>query len=165
LNERKLNGWVSYTYSRTFRQIPAINNGAYYPAPYDKPNNISIVLNYQLTKRLGISANWVYATGTPVTFPTGRAIIGGKVIPIYSSRNAYRYPDYHRMDLSVDYSCKEKPGKKFKWDLNFSVYNVYDRHNTWTIDFVQDNIDPNVTYAERIYLFGIIPSVTLNFHF
>ncbi len=165
LNERKLNGWVSYTYSRTFRQIPTINNGAYYPAPYDKPNNISIVLNYQLTKRLGISANWVYATGTPVTFPTGRAIIGGKVIPIYSDRNAYRYPDYHRMDLSVDYACKEKPGNKFKWDLNFSVYNVYDRHNTWTINFVQDTIDPNVTYAERTYLFGIIPSVTLNFHF
>jgi hypothetical protein len=165
LNERKLSGWVSYTYSRTFRQIPTINNGAYYPAPYDKPNNIAVVLNYQLTKRLGISANWVYATGTPVTFPTGRAIIGGKVIPIYSDRNAYRYPDYHRMDLSVDYSCKDKPGRKFKWDLNFSVYNVYDRHNTWTINFVQDNINPNVTYAERTYLFGIIPSVTLNFHF
>ena len=165
LNERKMSGWVSYTYSRTFRQIPTINNGAYYPAPYDKPHNISVVYNYQLTKRLGISANWVYATGTAVTFPTGRAIIGGKVIPIYSDRNAYRYPDYHRMDLSVDYSCKDKPGRKFKWDLNFSVYNVYDRHNTWTINFVQDNIDPNTTYAEKTYLFGIIPSVTLNFHF
>ena len=165
LNERKLSGWVSYTYSRTFRQISAINNGAYYPAPYDKPNNIAIVLNYQLSKRLGISANWVYATGTPVTFPTGRAIIGGKVIPIYSDRNAYRYQDYHRMDISVTYSSKEKPGKRINWDLNFSVYNVYDRHNTWTINFVQDNIDPNITYAERTYLFGIIPSITLNFHY
>jgi hypothetical protein len=165
LNERKLSGWVSYTYSRTFRQIAAINNGVYYSAPYDKPNNIAIVLNYLLSKRISISANWVYATGTPVTFPTGRAIVGGKVIPIYSDRNAYRYQDYNRLDLSVTWSGKQKPGKKFNWDLNFSVYNVYNRHNTWTINFVQDNIDPNVTYAEKTYLFGIIPSVTFNFHF
>jgi hypothetical protein len=165
LNERKFSGWVSYTYSRTFRQIAAINNGTYYSAPYDKPNNVAIVLNYLLSKRISISANWVYATGTPVTFPTGRAIIGGKVIPIYSDRNAYRYQDYNRLDLSVTWSGKQKPGKKFNWDLNFSVYNVYNRHNTWTINFVQDNIDPNVTYAEKTYLFGIIPSVTFNFHF
>jgi outer membrane receptor protein involved in Fe transport len=165
LNERKLSGWVSYTYSRTFRQIPTINNGAYYPAPYDKPNNIAIVLNYLLSKRISISANWVYATGSPVTFPTGRAIVGGKVIPIYSDRNAYRYQDYNRLDLSVTWSGKQKPEQKFHWDLNFSVYNVYNRHNTWTINFIQDNADPNITYAEKTYLFGIIPSVTFNFHF
>jgi hypothetical protein len=165
LNEKKLNGWISYTYSRTFRQIPAINDGAQYPAPYDKPNNIAIVLNYQVSQRINVSANWVYATGTAVTFPTGRAIVGGKVIPIYSDRNAYRYQDYNRLDLSVTYSGKVTPGKKFNWDLNFSVYNAYNRHNTWTINFVQDNADPNVTYAERVYLFGIIPSVTFNFHY
>ncbi|MCX6252793.1 MAG: TonB-dependent receptor [Bacteroidetes bacterium] len=165
LNEKRLSGWISYTYSRTFRNIPEINNGNTYPAPYDKPNNIAIVANYQLLKRLDLSANWVYATGMAVTFPTGRAIIGGKVIPIYSDRNAYRYQDYHRLDLSVTWSGKKKPGKKFNWDLNFSVYNVYARHNTWTINFSQDNLDPNITIAERTYLFGVIPSLTFNFHF
>ncbi len=165
LNETRLNGWVSYTYSRSFRVIPGINDGNPYPAPYDKPNSLNIVASYQIAKRWSVSANWVYATGNPVTFPTGRAVIGGKVIPIYSDRNAYRYEDYHRLDLSVDFSSKQKPGAKFTWDLNFSVYNVYNRHNTWTINFVQDNEDPNVTYAEKVYLFGIIPSVTFNFHF
>ena len=165
LNEKKLNGWVSYTYSRVFRQIPEINNGEKYPAPYDKPNNVAIVLNYKLAKRWEISANWVYATGAPVTFPTGRAVIGGKVIPIYSDRNAYRYQDYHRLDLSATFYSKEKPGRKFAWDLNFSIYNVYNRHNTWTINFTQDNINHDETYAEKVYLFGIIPSVTFNFHF
>jgi len=163
LNEKIVSGWVSYTYSRSFRQIPEIQANPY-PAPYDKPNNISVVLNFQLAKRWSISANWVYATGAPVTFPTGRATIAGKIIPIYSDRNAYRYPDYHRLDLSVTFASKEKPHRKFTWDLNFSVYNAYDRHNTWSINFVQDNVDPNTTYAEKIYLFGIIPSVTFNFH-
>jgi hypothetical protein len=162
LNEKIVSGWVSYTYSRSFRMIPDIEPDPY-PAPYDKPNNISVVINVQLAKRWNISANWVYATGAPVTFPTGRAVIAGKVIPIYSQRNEYRYQDYHRLDLALTFSSKPVPRRKFSWDLNFSVYNAYNRHNTWSINFVQDNVDPNVTYAEKIYLFGIIPSITFNF--
>ncbi len=165
LNEEKINGWISYTYSRTFRQINDINDNNPYPAPYDKPNNISIVLNYVISKRFTVSANWVYATGAPVTFPTGRAEIGGKIVPIYSDRNQYRYQDYHRLDVSLTFFSKQVPGRKFNWDLNFSVYNAYNRHNTWSINFTQDNLDPNVTYAEKVYLFGIIPSITFNFHF
>ncbi len=165
LNNPKLNGWVSYTWSRTLRQINEINKNEPYSAPYDKPHNIAIVLNYNLSKRFAFSANWVYATGAPVTFPTGRAEIGGKIVPIYSDRNAYRYEDYHRLDLSVIFFSKEKPGQKFKWDLNLSAYNAYSRHNTWTINFVQDSNNPEVTKAEKVYLFGIIPSITFNFHF
>jgi hypothetical protein len=165
LNEKKLSGWISYTWSRTFRQIPEINDGKAYPAPYDKPNNLAIVASYQISKRFSVSGNWIYATGSAVTFPTGRAEVGGKIIPIYSDRNAYRFQDYHRMDLSVIFYSKEKPNRKFNWDLNVSVYNVYNRHNTWAINFLQEPSDPNVTYAEKIYLFGIIPSLTFNFHF
>ncbi|MDP4280948.1 MAG: TonB-dependent receptor [Bacteroidota bacterium] len=165
LNEKKLNGWISYTWSRTFRKIAEINNGNPYPAPYDKPHNLAVVANYLISKRFSVSANWVYATGSAVTFPTGRALIGGKIIPIYSDRNAYRFPDYHRLDLSVAFNSKEKPGRRFRWDLDLSVYNVYNRHNTWAINFLQDEQDPDKTYAEKIYLFGIVPSVTFNFHF
>lgn len=165
LNEEKLSGWVSYTWSRTFRQIAEINAGNKYPAPYDKPHNLAIVLNYNISKRISVSANWVYATGAPVTFPTGRAEVGGKIIPIYSDRNAFRYPDYHRLDLSLTYYSKVKPGRRFNWDLNFSVYNAYHRKNTWSINFEQDHENPDVTYAEKVYLFGIVPSLTFNFHF
>jgi len=165
LNEEKLNGWISYTWSRTFRVIPEINDGNPYPAPYDKPNNLAVVVNYQISKRFSASANFIYATGSAVTFPTGRALIGGKIIPIYSNRNAYRFEDYNRLDLSLTFYSKTKPGRKFTWDLNMSVYNVYNRHNTWAINFLQESDDPNVTYAEKIYLFGIVPSVTFNFHF
>jgi hypothetical protein len=165
LNEKKLNGWISYTWSRTFRVIPEINDGNPYPAPYDKPNNLAVVVNYQISKRFSASANFIYATGSAVTFPTGRALIGGKLIPIYSNRNAYRFADYNRLDLSVTFYSKTKPGSRFNWDLNLSVYNVYNRHNTWAINFLQESDDPNVTYAEKIYLFGVIPSITFNFHF
>ncbi|MCU0371474.1 MAG: TonB-dependent receptor [Bacteroidales bacterium] len=160
----RLNGWVSYTYSRAWREFADINDGKVYPAPYDSPHDVSIVLNFDATKRISFSTNWIYSTGKPVTFPTGRAIIDGAVVPIYSDRNAYRMMDYHRLDLSM--TLHQKPNdKRFKWDLVFSVYNAYNRHNTWAINFVQDESNPYETYAEQTYLFGIIPAVTFNFNF
>ncbi|MDO9257361.1 MAG: TonB-dependent receptor [Bacteroidales bacterium] len=164
-NEGLLTGWVSYTYSRAFRVIPEINNGDRYNAPYDKPHAVNIVVNYDFSKRVSASATWVYATGLPVTFPTGRAVIGNAIIPIYSNRNAYRMPDYHRMDLSVSLKGKDKPGKKWHGEWNLSVYNAYNRHNAWSISFTQDAVDPNVTYAEKTYLFAVIPALTYNFKF
>ncbi len=164
-NEGKLNGWVSYTYSSAKRKIDEINDGQWYRSPYDKPNNISIVLNYELSRQWVVSANWVYASGTPVTYPTGRFEIEGRYVPIYSGRNEYRYPAYHRLDLSATWSFKEKPGRRFKSELNFSLYNAYGRHNPWTIVFRQEKDNPNKTYAEMVYLFSFVPSITYNFTF
>jgi len=164
-NEGLLTGWISYTYSRAFRVIPEINNGNRYNAPYDKPHTLNVVANYDFTNRISASATWVYATGLPVTLPTGRAIIGNAIIPIYSNRNAYRMPDYHRLDLSVSLKGKDKPGKKWHGEWNLSVYNAYNRHNAWSINFTHDSSDPNVTYAEKTYLFAVIPALTYNFKF
>jgi len=112
-----------------------------------------------------VGATFLYATGSPVPYPTGRAVIDGAIVPIYSDRNAYRMQDYHRLDLAATFY--PKPNENRKWDYNFvvSVYNAYNRHNTWAINFVQDPDDPLTTYAEKTYLFGIIPSFTFNFKF
>lgn len=164
-NLQKFSGWVGYTLSRTEKQINGINDGKVYPAGYDKPHDVSIVLNYEPTERISIGANWVYNTGSAVTFPTGKFEFGGQSTPIYSSRNGYRLPDYHRLDLSVTLRSKDKPGRKFSYDWNFSVYNAYARKNPWVINFIQDPNNPNETYAEMTYLFSIIPSITFNFNF
>jgi hypothetical protein len=164
-NLGRLSGWISYTWSRSFRTIPEINNGIRYNAPYDKPHTLNLVANYDLSKRLSFSATWVYATGLPVTFPTGRAVIGNAIIPVYSDRNAFRMEDYHRLDLSVALTGKNKPGRKWHGEWNLSVYNAYNRHNTWSINFLQDDKNPNITYAEKTYLFSVIPALTYNFKF
>ncbi len=163
--EGRLNGWISYTLSKTDRSFADINNGKTYLAYYDKPHNMSVVLNYEISKRTSLSSTWIYYTGAPVTFPTGRAEIGGKIVPIYSERNAYRMPDYHRLDLSLTIKGKQKPNKKWSHEWNFTIYNAYGRKNAWTINFVQDKDNPAVTYAEKTYLFSIIPAVTYNFKF
>ncbi|MCF8372647.1 MAG: TonB-dependent receptor [Bacteroidales bacterium] len=165
LNHEKLNGWISYTFSHTERTIPEINIGKSYLAPYDKPHDVSIVLNYNISKRLTASANWVYSTGSPVTFPVGRFEQDGAIVPVYSERNEFRMPDNHRLDLGVTLKGKEKPGRKWQGEWNFSVYNAYARKNAWAISFIEDEENPGETYAEMTYLFSIIPSVTYNFKF
>jgi len=164
----KISGWVGYTYSRSWREIPEINDGNKYPSPYDRPHDLSIVVAYDISQRVSFSGNWVYQTGVPVTMPTGRAVIGGNIVPIYSDRNGYRYRDYHRLDLSVTLRGKEKP-RRFKHEWVFSVYNAYNRHNTWAINFEQEQSNTSQptyeVYATRTYLYSIIPSVTFNFKF
>ncbi len=167
----KISGWVSYTWSRTWRKFPDINNGNKYPSPYDRPHDVSIVGNWDINPRWTVAANWVYSTGQPVTFPTGRAVIGGVILPIYSDRNAYRMEDYHRLDISVTLHSKKKPDRHWSHSWTFALYNAYNRHNTWAINFVQEQPvtgNPNAgyeTYAEKTYLFGIIPAITFNFKF
>ena len=158
------NGWVSYTLSRSMRKVEDINNNNWYRSPYDKPHNISALASYDLSRKWSLSACWVYGSGTPVTYPTGRFQIEGNYVPIYSGRNEYRYPAYHRLDLSA--TCKlSAPDKRFKSELNFSLYNAYGRKNVWTILFRQEPDNPDKMYADKIYLFRFVPSVTWNFSF
>jgi hypothetical protein len=164
-NFKKFSGWVGYTLSRAEKKIDGINDGKTYLAGHDKPHDISIVFNYDPSKRISLGATWVYQTGSAVTFPTGKYEIGNKFVPIFSSRNDYRMPDYHRLDMSVTLKSKEKPGRKFYHEWNLSVYNAYARKNPWVINFVQDPDDPSTTTAEMTYLFSIIPALTFNFHF
>lgn len=163
-NTGRLTGWVSYSYSQSKRQVDDINDGNWYRSPFDKPVNISIVASYELSRKWSFSANWIYASGTPVTYPTGRYQIENNYVPIYSGRNEYRYPDYHRLDLSATMKLS-KPGKKFQHELNFSLYNAYGRKNPWTILFKQEEEQPDTSYAEVVYLFTFVPSVTWNFTF
>jgi hypothetical protein len=74
----------------------------------------------------------------PVTYPTGRFQVEDTYVPIYSGRNEYRYPAYHRLDLSA--TCQlSKPGSRIKQELNFSIYNAYGKKNPWTIMFLQED--------------------------
>ncbi len=159
------NGWISYTYSRAFRTIEDINNGEQYVAPYDKPHEVNTVLMYDCSKRVSISANWLFASGQPVTLPVQRYEIAGVIIPQYTERNGARYDPYHRLDLSLTLRSKEKQSRKWSGEWVFSIYNVYNRHNTWVLNFVESENNPNELVAEKTYLFPIVPSVTYNFKF
>lgn len=178
-NIGKTTGWLSYTLSRTKRQIEGVASGNPYLARYDKPHDIALVLSHKFSERLSFSGNWVYATGAAVSFPEGRYIMNGQNIPYYddSKRNTSRMPDFHRMDLGLTYELNSR-WKRYNHEVTLSFYNVYNRKNPFSIEFRQvNNEDPMFNEeqdgpitstrpaAVKTALFGIIPSVTYNFSF
>ncbi|MDR0393592.1 MAG: TonB-dependent receptor [Tannerella sp.] len=160
----RLTGFVNYTLSRSERTIPGVNKGKTYLSPYDKTHSLNVVANYELSKKVSFSAIWVYATGNPTTYPSGRFEIDGEYFPIYSGRNEHRRPDYHRLDLSFTYVPKPDSKKRWRGEWNVSLYNAYGRKNPWMITYDR-NEDTGLPYAEMIYLFGVVPSITYNFKF
>jgi hypothetical protein len=159
----KLTGWLSYSPSKTLRQFEDINEGKTFRAKQDRPNNISVVGMYALNPRLNFSASWVYYSGNVVTFPSGRYGVDGNLIPLYSERNGYRMPDYHRLDIGLTLTNKKK--EKFESSWNFSVYNAYARENAYSIDFKEDPTNPEKMQAVQLSLFRMVPSITYNFKF
>lgn len=164
----KVTGWVSYTYSRSFRTIEGVNNGQEYCSTADRPHTVNIFLNYKINKWIDVSATWVYATGQPMSAPDDRFEFDDfgypQTIPLYSGRNTYRMPDYHRLDLAVTFDLNKGIKKRYNHNINISLYNVYCRHNAWMISFETDP-KTNTQYAELTYLFSIVPSITYNLSF
>ncbi len=159
----RLNGWISYTLSRTERKFDAINNGNYFPAKQDRTHDISVVGMFELNRKWTFSATWVYYTGNAVTFPTGKYAVEGRTMFYYSDRNADRMPAYHRLDLGATWVRKKT--EKFESSWNFSLYNAYGRENPYTITFRDSKSNPSKTEAVQTTLFKMVPSVTYNFKF
>jgi hypothetical protein len=159
----RFTGWAGYTLSRTERKIEQINNNNWYAAKQDRTHDISLVAMYDLSKKWSISATWVYNTGNAVTFPSGKYSIDGQIQLLYTERNGYRMPAYHRMDFGATYTRKKN--SRFESSWNFSIYNAYARQNAYTIDFIENPDDASKTQAIQTSLFRIIPAVTYNFKF
>jgi hypothetical protein len=159
----KLNGWVSYTLSRTERKIDGINDGNYYVAKQDRTHDLAIVAMYELSKRWSLSGNWIFYTGNAITFPSGKYEIDGATTWLYTERNGYRMPNYHRLDLGATFHARKT--KRLQSDWAFSVYNAYNRKNAYTITFRDSTDKPGTTEAVKTALFGIIPSISWNFKF
>jgi len=169
----KFSGWLSYTLARTERQTPGINGGEWYASRFDQLHNLSLTGFYEINDRWTTSANFAFNTGSPTTFPTTRYTIQDFVVPHNANeeRNNVRLPNYHRLDLSITRKGKIKEGKRWTGDWVFSVYNVYNRKNAFSIFFAQEDgripIGSSVnTDAYRLSVIGsFIPSVSYNFKF
>lgn len=162
-NQGKLTGWLGYTLSRTEKQIDGINQNEWYAARQDRTHDISVVTMYDISKRWNVSAVWVYQTGNAITFPSGKYEVAGQTTWLYTERNGYRMPAYHRLDLGATFKLRER--KRFNSELSFGLYNAYGRENPYIITFEQSDTDPNKTVAVQTSLFRWVPSVSWNFKF
>lgn len=157
-------GWIAYTLSKSERQFDHLNNGKTFPFTYDRRHDISIVYNYHIRKDLTLSTTWVYQSGHAVTLPQGKYQVPhytyvpttynkSSEIHIYTERNSYRMPNYHRLDLGLTYT-KPKPKGTAIWSL--TAYNIYNRQNAYYLYF--KSIDNKL----KLYQQSIFPLI-LNF--
>jgi hypothetical protein len=167
--EGKFRYGISYTYSRTlvrslgtFRD-EILNSGHWFPANYDKPNDLIITLNYLFSRRFSFSANYTWSTGRPITYPYTAYFFYNNLVVSYSERNKYRVPDYSRLDLSCRISGNLKSHRIAHPSWTFSVYNLLGRENVYSVYFLNSD---DFIKGYRLSVFGqAIPSVTFSFDF
>jgi len=173
-NSGKIDGWISYTYSRSLRKVTDLNQGKiisnnnYFPSSYDKPHDFTIVANWHANRRLQFSANFTYSTGIPITLPEYKYSTAGEIMVVFSGRNEYRIPDYHRLDIMVSLDESLRIKKKWKGSWSFSLLNVYGRKNPYSVYYKKE--DPgeynnfNRFNLYKLYLIGK-PMPILNYSF
>lgn len=168
-NSGKLNGWMSYTYARTFLKQDdpnageLINDGNYYAANFDKPHTANFTGNYRFTHRYSISLNMTYSTGRPITLPIGKYYYGNSERVLYSDRNIYRIPDYMRADFSVNIEGNHKVKQKIHSSWSVGVYNLTGRQNPYSTYFVSQN---GVVNGYQLSIFARpIPFINYNMRF
>lgn len=172
-NKGRITGWLSYTIARSERKLEGINNGEWYPSRFDQTHNFSFNGFYEINKRWSLSSTFTLISGTPITFPTSRFEQQGYVVPHNTNemRNNVRIPVYHRLDVGATLKGKEKTGKKWYGEWVFSVYNLYNRRNPFSIFFRPEKGRPSMTTpvnteAVKLSVIGnFIPSVSYNFKF
>ncbi|WP_461791328.1 TonB-dependent receptor [Pedobacter sp.] len=165
----KLNGWVSYAYSKVLLKMdditegPLVNGGQYYPANYDKPHSFNFTGNYKIKQRYHFSLNFTYSTGRPITLPIAKYYYAGSERVYYSDRNSYRVPDYLRMDVSLNIEGNHKVKQLLHNSWTFGVYNVTGRRNVFSTFFTQDS---GVINGYNLSIFATaIPFVNYNIRF
>ena len=165
----KLNGWVSYTWSRILLKMddPSagefINRGQYYPANYDKPHDITAIGNYRVSHRFSFSLNATYSTGRPITLPVGIFYFAGSARTLYADRNGYRIPDYFRTDFSMNIEGNHKVHQRTHNSWTIGVYNLTGRKNPYSVYYVSQN---GIVTGYKLSIFGsAIPYVNFNIRF
>lgn len=158
-NVGKISGWIAYTWSRSQRLFDrdgmTLNYGKPFFAKYDRRHDLSVVLIYKPTKKIDLSATFIYSTGNRGSLSTQIAPDG---TPLYDERNNFVLPDYHRLDLGVNFHFARKKQRKGEHVLNISCYNVYNHKNPYMV-YVDG------TSLIGVALFPIIPSISYTFKF
>jgi len=168
-NTGKLNGWISYTFSRAFVQAESkfeeevINRGEEFPASYDKPHNLSVIANYKFSRRANFSLNFTYSTGRPVTFPITKYQFNGSTYAAFSDRNQFQIPDYLRLDVALNLEGNHKIKKLAHGSWSLSVYNLTGRNNAYSI-FSRTNGGTIEVFQLSVFD-RPIPTITYNFKF
>ena len=164
----KFTGFVNYTWSKTERLIPDVNQGEVFYANYDRRHAINVLGAYELNDKWSFSSTFTYSSGRPITLPTGQYTLQHYTPSLITERNGYKLPAYHRLDFSAVLVPRKNKNRHVQTSWVFSIYNIYNRKNAFTVFSQDQEVDDVKTGSKEyvmIYLFPIVPSVTFNMHF
>ncbi|BDD04273.1 TonB-dependent receptor [Aureibacter tunicatorum] len=170
-NKGALTGAASYTLSKATRIIDGVNSSLEFLANYDRRHVFNLNAIYELNEKWTFGGIFTYSTGRPITVSTGKYDIFEYSPDLYSERNNYLLPDFHRLDISATLNPSKNKNRKWKSSWTFAIYNLYNRKNPFTITTrPAEDSDGNIKSdgsreAVMVYLFPILPSVTYNFKF
>jgi len=167
--EGKLNGWVSYTWSKTelrqndHRILNPVNKGDWYAADFDKPHEFKLIGNYRFSHRLSVSLNCEYATGRPITLPASKYEYAGGEYVYYTDRNSHRVPDYFRMDFSFNIEPSHHLTLLTHSTITMGVYNITGRKNAHSVYYKHEDGEIK---GYKLAIFGApIPYISYNIKF
>ena len=167
-----LKAFYAYSYSR--RLTPELSSEKYI-SDYNIPHTIHLMTGYTFGKNLSVKADWSFNSGIPYTKPIGFFYYENYKIPFYGSRNNARLPDYHKMNVAVQYNIPVKKNKNFNHGVTVSVLNVYNRVNFVMVSYnkiktpdgkyvIPSNyVKDNNFLATGLSLPGIMPMISYQF--
>ncbi len=165
-----LTGWAGYSLSWSKRRFPEsqINGGEWYYPKWDRRHDFIVVGNYAFNQRWEMSGSWRYNTGQGFTNTKGvfTAYYAGMDpydfadygrLDLPGSKNNYRFPDDHRLDVTLIYNHLffKHPAK-----VNMSIFNLYSRRSYWMY-----SVDTFKMETEFIKLLPILPLVSYEVKF
>jgi len=158
-------GWIAYTYSKTQYKIDGVNENAYFSPRWDIRHNLSITGSYLMNAKWSVSSTFKYTSGGFVTIPEGSFVYNGAAFNYYSKRNGYQLEPYHRLDLSLTYKSPKNVTRKWKSEWVYSIYNIYNRKNTYALFVQQEGYLLTSSRFYKMYLMGVVPTVSYNIKF
>ncbi len=166
IHSEKVDASLAYTLSKTDRVFPRINFGKTFNAKFDRRHIVNANASYKFysLNNIQLRANtlFTYQSGHWETIPCAyfsQTIMTGEVqeIKYFNGVNNYSMPPFIRWDIGLSITIS---GLRFRHDIDLGIYNVLNRHNTFSVTY-----DTKENKWKKTYLFPIMPSLSYKFSF
>ncbi len=158
---------MSYTWSRSIRNSPLINEGRAYNFEFNHEHSVrsDFIVRFKrnsLDKVVEIGSSWTYGSGYytqfPLSFINAPSIPGsnGGIIGYIDQRNNAQLPPFHHLDLVINFIAQKKYGSR---TFSISFFNVYLNPLYTSYDY---DTNGNLIGANP---FVFIPSINWSFKF
>ena len=143
---------VYYTLSWSQRKFDDFYRG-WYSDRNDNRHKLTIMARHKFTKRFEIYGAWNWHSGNRVTMATHET---DDEKYLYTQPNNVKLPDYHRLDVGMNFVRNTKRGNTSIWNL--SIYNAYCRPNPITAS-IESRSEGDRRFSLYGMSVGVIPIV------